>query len=233
MHENIKKKSYYLVFFLGACAWVLNEGTGQAQVLDADCFSGACEGQKGIPQCPDGFAEVGFVLYANSKANAAKDCETVISCTNLGDKTVEVSCRFYHGFFPIRDGGPTDALCSTSNPSLAPGDTTECATDAMDDPERDVKSAGIFLAGDGNCPTFEGKGLICVKGGNEVFCHAHLACGNGTVLESISIERGELSRPTEAAKLNKLLDLGRRIAAANNVLTRQDIADIEELVSKE
>ena len=233
MDKKILKKSLWLMGLVMAGIGIFDGGTLQAQVIDADCFTGACGGQKGIPQCPDGFDDVGFVLYANSKANAAKDCETVISCANLGDKPVELSCRFYHGFFPIRDGGPTDALCSTSNPSLAPGDTTECATDAMDDPERDVKSAGIFLAGDGNCPTFEGKGLICVKGGNEVFCHAHLACGNGTVLESISIERGELSRPTEAAKLNKLLDLSSRIALASNILTRQDIADIEELVSKE
>ena len=62
MHENIKKKSYYLALFLMACAWMLNDGTGQAQILDADCFSGDCEGRKGIPQCPAGFDEVGFVL---------------------------------------------------------------------------------------------------------------------------------------------------------------------------
>ncbi len=193
MHENIKKKSCYLVFLLAACAWMLNDGTGQAQILDADCFSGDCGGRKGIPQCPQGFDDVGFVLYANSKANATNDCETVISCTNLGVKTVEIGCRFYHGFFPIRAGGPTDALCGTSTPNVLPGDTTECATDATAEPK--FQAAGIFLAADGDCPPFEGKGLVCVKGGNanKVFCHAHLACGNGTVLESISIVRGKES----------------------------------------
>ena len=45
--------------------------------------------------------------------------------------------------------------------------------------------------------------------------------------------RGQLSRPTGPDKLNKLLDLVSRIAVANNILTRQDLADIEELLSKD
>ena len=159
-----------------------------AQVPDADCFSGACGGSKGIPQCPRGYEEVGFVLYANSKANVAEDCETVISCTNLGRQTVDLSCRFYHGFNPIPAGGDArDALCHAFTPNVAPGDTNECATDATEAP--DFQAGGIFLAGDGNCPPFEGKGLICAKGGDpkRIFCQAHLACGNGTVLESTKV----------------------------------------------
>jgi hypothetical protein len=158
-----------------------------AQVLDADCFSGSCGGQKGVPQCPEGFSEVGFVLYANSKANATNDCETVVSCTNLGRRSVDISCRFYHGFNPIRPGGPTDALCSAFTPNVAPGDTNECATDSTAAPA--YQAGGIFLAGDGDCPTFEGKGLVCAKGGDpdQVFCEAHLVCGHGTVLENIRI----------------------------------------------
>ena len=161
----------------------------RAQVVDADCFSGACGGSSGIPECPEDFDEVGFVLYANSKANAGQDCETIVSCTNLGKKTVDLSCRFFHGFFPIRPGGPTEALCSAETPDVAPGDTTECATDATDDP--DFQAGGIFLAGDGECPTFEGKGMVCSRGGDvrQVFCEAHLSCGNGAVLESIDVVR--------------------------------------------
>ncbi|MDA0205007.1 MAG: hypothetical protein O3A53_01735 [Acidobacteria bacterium] len=45
-----------------------------AQVFDADCFAGTCNGSKGIPECPDGFDEVGFVLYANSRADAGGSC---------------------------------------------------------------------------------------------------------------------------------------------------------------
>ena len=195
MNRKKESKSHWqdilLIAGIGifASLGIFSGGAANAQVPDADCFSGSCGGQKGIPQCPDGFGEVGFVLYANSKANAANDCETVVSCTNLGENTVEIGCRFYHGFFPIQPGGPTDALCSTITPGVAPGDTTECATDATADPN--FQSAGIFLAGDGECPTFEGKGLVCVKGGdaNQVFCEAHLACGNGTVLENIDLVR--------------------------------------------
>jgi hypothetical protein len=163
-------------------------GMALAQVPDADCFSGACGGSKGIPECPKGYDEVGFVLYANSKANATEDCETVVSCTNLGRKMVEINCRFYHGFFPIpAGGGPHDALCNAITPNVAPGDTSECATDAT--PAPDFQAGGIFLAGDGNCPAFEGKGLVCIKGGEPefVFCEAHLSCGNGTVLENINV----------------------------------------------
>lgn len=160
-----------------------------AQVLDADCFSGACGGTKGIPQCPEGYGEVGFVLYANSKANEANDCETVVSCTNLGKRSVDISCRFFHGFYPIRNGDPTDALCSTFTEDVDPGDTTECATDATAPPN--FQAAKIFGAADGNCPTFEGKGLVCAKGdsADNVYCEAHLACGNGTVLENLTIAR--------------------------------------------
>ena len=184
-----RRDSFWLVGPLIAGIGIFGGGSAQAQVLDADCFTGSCGGSKGIPQCPEDFAEVGFVLYANSKANATEDCETVVSCTNLGKKTVEISCRFFHGFFPIRPGGPSDALCSRNNPEVAPGDTSECATDATAPPKS--QSAGIFLAGDGNCPPFEGKGLVCVKGGDasQVFCHAHLACGNGSVLENITVIR--------------------------------------------
>ncbi len=173
-----------IILFAAAAVFT---AVGAAQVLDADCFSGACGGQKGIPQCPKGFGEVGFVLYANSKANLTNDCETVVSCTNLSAKPVEISCRFYHGFYPIRGGDPTNALCSASTPDVAPGDTTECATDGSGAPS--FQAAGIFGAGDADCPTFEGKGLICAKGGNanQVLCEAHLACGNGTVLENINV----------------------------------------------
>jgi len=170
-----------------AAAGTIYTGAMQAQVFDADCFSGACGGTKGIPQCPDGFGEVGFVLYANSKANEAGDCETVVSCTNFGKSSVDISCRFYHGFFPIRNGDPADALCSTLTEGMDPGDTSECATDATAPPN--FQAAKIFSGADGNCPAFEGKGLVCAKGvsGDEVFCEAHLACGNGTVLENLTI----------------------------------------------
>ena len=103
----------------------MNEGIGQAQIVGANCFSGDCGEGKGIPQRLHGFDDGGFVLYANCKANTANDCETVISSTNLGDKTVEIGGCFYHGFFPIRAGGPTDALCSTNTPNVLPGDPTE------------------------------------------------------------------------------------------------------------
>ena len=89
----------------------------------------------------------------------------------------------------IRPGGPTEALCSADTPEVAPGDTNECATDSTAAPN--FQSGGIFLAGDGDCPPFEGKGLVCVKGdkAKDFHCEAHLACGGGTVLESISIVR--------------------------------------------
>jgi hypothetical protein len=178
---------YLLVVFMVTGLSVLGGGAVSAQVLDADCFSGACGGTKGIPQCPEGYGEVGFVLYANSKANETSDCETVVSCTNLGKRSVDISCRFFHGFNPIRNGDPANALCSTLTEDLAPGDTTECATDATAPPN--YQAAKIFLGADGDCPTFEGKGLICAKGdsADNVFCEAHLACGNGTVLENLTI----------------------------------------------
>lgn len=189
MHNSTGRKLRWLAVSLIGAGSVFGGGAAQAQVLDADCFSGACGGQKGIPECPDGFDEVGFVLYANSKANVTNDCETIVSCTNLGKKTVDVGCRFYHGFFPIRPGGPKDALCSTLTPNMAPGDTSECATDGTGPPA--FQAGGIFGAAAGNCPPFEGKGLVCAKGGkaSDVFCEAHLVCGNGTVLESIDLVR--------------------------------------------
>ena len=171
----------------------LDGGIAEAQVEDADCFDGTCGGSKGIPKCPEGYGEVGFVLYANSKADAMGNCETVVSCTNLGRRTVDVSCRFYHGFNPIPVGGDRrDALChSESGPIVAPGDTTDCATDATDS-----KAGGIFLTADADCPVFEGKGLICVKGGKarDVFCQAHLVCGNGAALEKIEIVQKKRSK---------------------------------------
>lgn len=188
MDQKPWKRWFYWLGILMVGIGISAGGMGFAQVPDADCFSGACGGSKGIPQCPKGYDEVGFVLYANSKANASKDCETVVSCTNLGSKTVELNCRFYHGFFPIPKGkGPQDALCRAITPNVAPGDTNECATDATADPN--FQAGGIFLAGDGNCPPFEGKGLICAKGGDpkHIFCGAHLSCGNGTVLEKIDV----------------------------------------------
>ncbi|HSF17520.1 MAG TPA: hypothetical protein VLK65_18395 [Vicinamibacteria bacterium] len=166
-----------------------------AQVPDADCFSGDCGGHKGIPECPEGYEEVGFVLYANSKADMAQSCETIVSCTNLGRKSVEVNCRFYYGFNPIPAGRDRkDALCHAVTPDVAPGDTNECATDATDAPL--FQAGGIFLAGDANCPTFEGKGLVCVKGGkaSDIFCEAHLACNNGATLENIDVVRKKNSK---------------------------------------
>jgi hypothetical protein len=163
-------------------------GLATAQVPDADCFSGACGGSKGIPVCPTGYDEVGLILYANSKADALGSCETVVSCTNVGRSSVEINCRFHHGFNPVPPGGnPADALCNAVTPVVAPGDTNECATDATADPL--FQSGGIFLAGDGNCPVFEGKGLVCVKGGRaaDLLCQAHLVCGNGAALEKVDI----------------------------------------------
>jgi hypothetical protein len=194
MRNSTSNKLLWIACLLIAGVSLFSGVPAQAQVLDADCFSGNCGGQKGIPECPDGFDEVGFVLYANSKANAANDCETVVSCTNLGSKAIDLSCRFYNGFNPIRPGGPKEALCSTSTPNMAPGDTSECATDATPDPA--YQAAGIFLGADGDCPTFEGKGLVCAKGGDtsQVFCEAHLACGNGTVLESIGMVQSKKSK---------------------------------------
>ena len=186
MDKKILRKSLWLMGFVMAGIGIFTGGTLRAQVLNADCFDGSCGGSSGIPQCPEGFDGVGFVLYANSKANATEDCETVVSCTNLGKKPVKISCRFFHGFFPIRPGGPSDALCSTiSSVPLVPGATGECATDAT----ADAKSGGIFLASSADCPTFEGKGLVCAKGGDasRIFCMAHLSCGNGTILENITI----------------------------------------------
>ncbi len=185
MFETTKNRATTLALF--AALLVMAPGGAWAQVFDADCFGGTCGGTKGVPQCPAGFQEAGFVLYAQSKANAAGDCETVVSCTNFSAKPIDISCRFYHGFNPIRPGGPTAALCSASTTDMAPGDTSECATDATAPPL--YQAGGIFLAADGDCPVFEGKGLVCVKGGNakQVLCEAHLVCGNGTVLENINV----------------------------------------------
>ena len=58
-------------------------------------------GARASPSCPKGYGEVGLVLYANSKADALGNCETVISCTNLGKTSVGIDCRFYYGFNPI------------------------------------------------------------------------------------------------------------------------------------
>ena len=185
MDKKILRKSLWLMCFMIVGVGIFDGGTLWAQVLP-DCFNENCGGSSGIPQCPEDFDEVGFVLYANSKANATGDCETVVSCTNLGKKTVELSCRFYHGFFPIRDNDPSKALCST-DVEVLPGDTNECAT-AVDE---DSLSGGIFISGDADCPAFEGKGLVCAKGGkaSRVYCMALLSCGDGTALESIEIIR--------------------------------------------
>jgi len=188
--ERWTRLGHFFGFLMAVIGMSLG-GVAFAQVPDADCFSGACGGSKGIPQCPTGYDEVGWVLYANSKANATEDCETVVSCTNLGRETVELDCRFYHGFYPIPAGGDArDALCHATTPNVAPGDTNECATDATAAP--DYQSGGIFLAGDGNCPAFEGKGLVCAKGGDpkRIFCQAHLSCGDGAVLDGIQVIRG-------------------------------------------
>jgi hypothetical protein len=54
----------------------------------------------------------------------------------------------------------------------------------------------IFPGADGDCPTFEGKGLICAKGGSadDVSCEAHPACGNGTVLEKLTTAKRKRSQ---------------------------------------
>ncbi|HXV62491.1 MAG TPA: hypothetical protein VEK15_17455 [Vicinamibacteria bacterium] len=194
MTVNLQQRWVWLVGML-AFVVVGVGGAAAAQVPDADCFSGNCGGSKGIPECPRGYGEVGLVLYANSKADAQESCETVVSCTNLGKKSVEVNCRFYTGFNPIPEGGDrTDALCHSVTPDVAPGDTTECATDSTGDPL--FLAGGIFLAGDADCPTFEGKGLVCVAGGkaDDVLCQAHLVCGNGSVLETTEIVRTKKSK---------------------------------------
>jgi hypothetical protein len=129
---------------------------------------------------------VGFILYANSKANADRDCETVVSCTNFGKKAARINVRFHTGFFPIPAGsGPEGALCSGLTPDLEPGDTTELATMA----DEAFRAAGIFGAADGGCPTFEGKRLVCAQGGNpaKILCEAHLSCGGGSVLEQVLV----------------------------------------------
>ena len=180
------RRSHSFVGLLTAVLVSCLAGTALAQALP-DCFDGLCGGSKGIPQCPQGFKEVGFVTYANHHANQTKDCVTAVSCTNFNESTVELSCRFYHGFNPIpKGGGPRDALCSVKV-NVGVGDTSECATHS-DSEERTDAAGGIFTAGDGKCPVFEGKGLVCVKGGNEnkIVCHSHLSCGNGRTLESIS-----------------------------------------------
>jgi hypothetical protein len=191
MANGSKGRCFWLVGLVGAViALSALGGEAVAQVDDADCFSGACEGKKGIPKCPTGYGEVGLVLYANSKADAGGDCETVVSCTNLGHKSVEMNCRFYYGFYPIPPSGDVrDALCYAVTPNVAPGDTNECATDATMAPH--FQSGGIFLAADGNCPPFEGKGLVCVKGGDadDIVCQAHLICRTLSVLEKIDVVR--------------------------------------------
>lgn len=159
-----------------------------AQEPDADCVAGSCGGSKGIPECPRGYHEVGLVLYANSKADADGSCETVVSCTNLGRRSVEVNRPFFHGFNPIPAGsGVRDALCHSVTPVVDPGDTTECATDATPPPF--FQSGGVFLAADADCPVFEGKGLVCIKGGKatDVLCQAHLVCRGGKSLEKIDV----------------------------------------------
>lgn len=174
---------------LAGCLTLMLAGTAAwAQVADADCFSGSCGGTSGIPVCPKGSREIGFITYANSKANETRDCETVVSCTNFGHSAAVIDVRFYTGFFPIpAGGGPEDALCSAVTPDTEPGDTTELATDA----DEDFRAGGIFGAAGGGCPTFEGKGLICTRGGNpkKIVCEAHLTCGNGAVLEDITVVR--------------------------------------------
>jgi hypothetical protein len=187
MTQDPKQRSLWLVGLLSLAMLSFGEGIAAAQAEDADCFSGACGGSKGIPRCPRGYDEVGLVLYANSKADANGDCETVVSCTNLGRKSIEINCRFYTGFYPIVGGDPRNALCNAVTQDVAPGDTNECATDATEAPH--FQAGGIFLAGDANCPVFEGKGLVCVQGGkaDDVVCEAHLVCGNGAVLENIGV----------------------------------------------
>jgi hypothetical protein len=186
MTREITRRSLWFTSVLVlACA--IHATPASAQVLDADCFAGSCGGSKGVPVCPAGYEEVGLVLYANSKADANGTCETVVSCTNVGRSPVEVECRFHHGFNPLPAGGTAqDALCRAGS-AVTPGETSECATDATPDPF--FQTGGIFLAGDGDCPVFEGKGLVCVKGGkaDDVLCQAHLVCNNGAVLEKIDV----------------------------------------------
>ena len=67
-----------MALFLTGLAFFV-PGTTWAQVADADCFSGNCNGTPGIPECPDDFEEVGFITYANHQANEAEDCVTVVS----------------------------------------------------------------------------------------------------------------------------------------------------------
>lgn len=171
------------IFLTGMTVFV--QGTLWAQVVDADCFSGGCGGQPGIPKCPDGYEEVGFVAYANNRANNTSDCVTAVTCTNFSRVPTVLDCRFYYGFNSLPpNGDPQGALCHAVNTKpLFPGDTSECATDADDQ----FKAGGIFGAADGNCPPFEGKGLVCAKGGDadRILCHAHLTCGNGITLEAI------------------------------------------------
>ena len=203
MTKDLKQRSLWLVGLLTIVMGALDGRIAEAQVDDADCFLGSCGGSKGIPKCPQGYGEVGLVLYANSKADALENCETVISCTNLGKRTVEVNCRFYHGFNPIVNDDRRDAFCNSGSetPNIAPGDTTECATDVT---QVSLSLAGgIFRAGNAECEPFEGKGLICVKGGKarDVFCQAHLVCGDGngtaTVLEKIDVVQRQRSRKND------------------------------------
>ena len=179
-----------LVFFLTGLAFSV-PGAMWAQVADADCFSGNCNGTPGIPECPDDFEEVGFITYANNQANEAEDCVTVTSCTNFNSNPIALSCRFYHGFNSIPAGETAEgALCSTLTELVDIGNTTECATDA----DEAFRAGTIFGGAGGNCPTFEGKGLVCARSIEEgdridtdrVICHVHLSCGNGTVLENIT-----------------------------------------------
>lgn len=167
-------------FFVTAKGW--------AQVPDADCFSGACNGTAGIPECPDEFDEVGFVTYANNRADIDGECVTIVSCTNFSEEPTRLDCRFYHGFNSIPEGGdPQDAYChALGSKKLFLGDTSECATTA----DSGFRAGGIFGAAQGNCdekPPFEGKGLVCARGGDaeHILCHALLSCGNGKTLESI------------------------------------------------
>jgi len=172
--------------------------TPWAQIADADCFSGNCGGTPGIPSCPDDFEEVGFLTYANHQANESEDCVTVVSCTNLNNRPIALTCRFYHGFNSIPAGDtPEGALCSTLTELVDIGDTTECATDADDA----FRAGTIFSGADGNCPPFEGKGMVCAKGGHtkRILCHAHLVCRQGTTLESITF----ISNPKIHRELKK------------------------------
>jgi len=100
-----KTKWLRLIGLLGILLGSLPASPAAAQVEDADCFGGSCGGSKGIPECPRGYDTVGLVLYANSKADAQMSCETVVSCTNLGRRDIEINCRFYHGFNPVPAGG--------------------------------------------------------------------------------------------------------------------------------